>query len=160
MIEFRNYNEDRVSIILNIIKPSTYVGKEWPKSSFFAIYDGHGGSACADFLRDNLHQYIIKDYNFPTNPNEAIRRGCEQAEKDFLNHHAMNNNQAIIDRSGSCAIFALIIEDTCYIANIGDSRCVMSSQNGKKIIALTNDHKPNDEKETKRIIENGGKVYQ
>ena len=72
----------------------------------------------------------------------------------------MNNNQAIIDRSGSCAIFALIIEDTCYIANIGDSRCVMSSQNGKKIIALTNDHKPNDEKETKRIIENGGKVYQ
>ena len=27
--------------------------------SFFAIYDGHGGSACADFLRDNLHQYVI-----------------------------------------------------------------------------------------------------
>jgi len=27
----------------------------WPKCSFFAVYDGHGGSTCADFLRDNLH---------------------------------------------------------------------------------------------------------
>jgi protein phosphatase PTC2/3 len=27
----------------------------WPKCSFFAIYDGHGGSACADFLKDSLH---------------------------------------------------------------------------------------------------------
>jgi serine/threonine protein phosphatase PrpC len=27
----------------------------WPECSFFAIYDGHGGSKCADFLRDHLH---------------------------------------------------------------------------------------------------------
>ena len=149
-----------MSIILNIMKPSSYLGKEWPKSSFFAIYDGHGGSACADFLRDNLHQYIIKDSSFPGNPTEAIRNGCEQAEKDFLYQHALNKNQEILDRSGSCAIFALIIEDTCYMANIGDSRGVMSTHNGKKFISLTNDHKPNEEKETKRIIDNGGKVYQ
>jgi protein phosphatase 2C family protein 2/3 len=31
----------------------------WPKCSFFAIYDGHGGSLCADFLKDHLHQIII-----------------------------------------------------------------------------------------------------
>jgi len=23
-----------------------------PDATFFAVYDGHGGSACADFLRD------------------------------------------------------------------------------------------------------------
>ena len=53
----RNYNEDRVAIILNIMKPKSKEGKVayWPKCSFFGIYDGHGGSACADFLRDNLH---------------------------------------------------------------------------------------------------------
>ena len=50
----RNYNEDRVSIILNITKPQNYIG-DWPKCSFLGIYDGHGGSGCADFLRDNLH---------------------------------------------------------------------------------------------------------
>jgi len=52
----RNYNEDRVSIILNILQPKNYTGTEtWPLCSFFAIYDGHCGSLCADFLRDNLH---------------------------------------------------------------------------------------------------------
>jgi serine/threonine protein phosphatase PrpC len=51
----RNYNEDRVSIILNIIKPKFKQVDEWPRCSFFAIYDGHGGAACADYLRDQLH---------------------------------------------------------------------------------------------------------
>lgn len=62
----RNYNEDRVSIILNMMKPSNkqHVA-DWPKCSFFAIYDGHGGANCADFLRDNLHQFVIRDDNFP-----------------------------------------------------------------------------------------------
>lgn len=56
----RNYNEDRVSIILNVPKPSDYIKDDWPKCSFFGIYDGHGGSNCADFLRDNLHKNVFK----------------------------------------------------------------------------------------------------
>ena len=57
MICDRNYNEDRVAIILNIMKPKSKEGKvaNWPKCSFFGIYDGHGGSQCAEFLRDYLH---------------------------------------------------------------------------------------------------------
>jgi len=51
----RNYNEDRVSIILNMTKPSNKACSSWPKCSYFAIYDGHGGSSCADFLKDHLH---------------------------------------------------------------------------------------------------------
>jgi hypothetical protein len=54
----RNYNEDRVAIILNIIKPPNKKIQEWPSCSFFAIYDGHGGSKCAEFLRDHLHHYV------------------------------------------------------------------------------------------------------
>jgi protein phosphatase 2C family protein 2/3 len=48
----------------------------------------------------------------------------------------------------------------CYIANVGDSRAVMSTDAGKNIIPLTNDHKPNELTEKKRIIEAGGRVYQ
>ena len=40
----RTYNEDRVSIILNIVKPPSRKDEIWPKCSFFGIYDGHGGS--------------------------------------------------------------------------------------------------------------------
>jgi hypothetical protein len=71
----RSYNEDRVSIILNILKPPNRAQEEWPKCSFFGIYDGHGGSGCADFLRDNLHQFVIKEASFPWNPKEAMRNG-------------------------------------------------------------------------------------
>jgi protein phosphatase 2C family protein 2/3 len=51
----RDYNEDRVSIILNIMKPQGKKCDVWPKCSFFGVFDGHGGASCADFLRDNLH---------------------------------------------------------------------------------------------------------
>lgn len=68
----RNYNEDRVSIILNITKKST-------KCSFFAIYDGHGGSACCDFLRDGLHDYIINHSAFPDEPRQALLGGVREA---------------------------------------------------------------------------------
>lgn len=55
----RGYNEDRVAIILNMAKPNRKEGV-WPACSFFAIYDGHGGMKCAEFLRDNLHHYVKK----------------------------------------------------------------------------------------------------
>jgi protein phosphatase 2C family protein 2/3 len=57
----RDYNEDRVAIIFNVSKPSNFVETSenpWPNCSFYGLYDGHGGSACADFLRDNLHKYV------------------------------------------------------------------------------------------------------
>jgi hypothetical protein len=58
--QVRDYNEDRVSIILNVIKPNSRQNEEWPKVSFFSIYDGHGGNKCSDFLKENLHHYVCK----------------------------------------------------------------------------------------------------
>lgn len=77
----RDYNEDRVSIILNITKPKSkeHVAS-WPKVSFFGIFDGHGGASCADFLRDSLHIFIIRDEAFPDDPHKAIANGFDQAE--------------------------------------------------------------------------------
>ena len=54
----RHYNEDRVSIILNLMKPANKHVMNWPKMCFFGVYDGHGGSNCADYLRDHLHHYV------------------------------------------------------------------------------------------------------
>lgn len=46
------------------------------------------------------------------------------------------------------------------MANVGDSRAVLSGEGGKKIFPLSLDHKPCDEVERKRIIEAGGQIYQ
>ncbi|CAD8113889.1 unnamed protein product [Paramecium sonneborni] len=154
----RDYNEDRVSIILNIIKPQSRNTEQWPKCSFFGVYDGHGGAACADFLRDNLHQFVVKEPDFPWNPIGAITKGFEAAEKAFIQMAQESYNKGVPERSGSCAIVILIIGDNCYAANVGDSRAILSAASGKKAIALSHDHKP--ELEQERIVKAGGSVYQ
>ena len=63
------------------MKPASRASESWPKCSFFGVFDGHGGVNCADFLRDNLHQFVIKEPSFPYNPKEALKLGFENAEK-------------------------------------------------------------------------------
>jgi len=58
----------------------------------------------------------------------------------------------IVERSGSCAIVTLIVGEICYVANVGDSRAVLSSNGGEQITALSRDHKPSDVDEYKRIV--------
>ena len=71
----------------------------------------------------------------------------------------MTQEGNIIEKSGSCAVIALIVGEMCYIANVGDSRAIMSGNSGKKLFPLSKDHKPSEEKERKRIVKAGGKIY-
>ena len=152
----RNYNEDKVCIIINYKQPNNICDY-----SFFSIYDGHGGNGCSEYLRDNLHKLIINDINFPKNIEQSIKNGFEKAEKDFLSNYALSKDElTIIDKSGSCALIMLIIKNILYIANVGDSRGIASINNGQKYISITEDHRPNSKKEEKRIINNGGFIYQ
>ena len=155
----RDYNEDRVSIILNILKPQSRENEDWPRWSFFGVYDGHGGAGWADFLRDSLHQFVIREPSFPWNPKEALRLGFAKAENKYKELNYIED-QGVIDKSGSWAIVALIVGDLCFVANVGDSRAVLSGDGGKKIFPLSLDHKPSDEVERKRITEAGGQIYQ
>lgn len=100
---------------------------------------------------------VIKESSFPWNPKEALKNGFAAAESAFLE---LAQATETIDRSGSCAIVTLIVGDTCYVANVGDSRAVLSGDGGSKVYTLSRDHKPSDEQEQKRIILGGGKIYQ
>ena len=64
-----------------------------------------------------------------------------------------------MEKSGSCATVILIVGEMCYAANVGDSRAVLSMNNGEKIVDLSDDHKPSELKEYNRIIKAGGQVY-
>ena len=46
--------------------------------------------------------------------------------------------------------------EICYVANVGDSRAIMSVDGGENILWLSKDHKPEDEEETKRVEDHGG----
>jgi len=56
---YRNYNEDKVTILTHIERPKSKMLSVWPNCSFFAIYDGHGGHKCANFLKENLHSIVV-----------------------------------------------------------------------------------------------------
>lgn len=79
--------------------------------------------------------------------------------ENSLKNYETNKLQNI-ERSGSCCIVVLIVGNMCYVANVGDSRAVISSHSGIKVTALSRDHKPIDELEKTRIMEAGGKIYQ
>jgi protein phosphatase 2C family protein 2/3 len=66
----------------------------------------------------------------------------------------------LTERSGSCAICVLIVGEICYVANVGDSRAILSSNGGEQITALSRDHKPSDVDEYRRIVQGGGQIYQ
>ena len=76
----------------------------------------------------------------------------DEAEREFLEKKAQSYGK-VVDRSGSCAIILLIVDDMGYIANVGDSRAVISTEGGKVIYALSKDHKPNCEEERRRMRE-------
>jgi serine/threonine protein phosphatase PrpC len=155
---FRNYNEDRISVLVSIPKPPEVLDQDWQPCSFFGVYDGHGGSTCPDFLKDNLHNYVINNEFFPSKPAKALEVGFEKAELDFC-AKAMSNPSKI-DISGSCAVVALIVGDTIYLANLGDSRVISSHSSGSKTRALTKDMKPSVDSEQLRITKAGGRLYQ
>lgn len=126
------------------------------------MYDGHGGPGCANFLKERLHQFVTREPSFPQNPEIALRRGFEMAEKEFLESRA---NKVILDKSGSCALVVLIVGSVCYVANVGDSRALLSVylckhlSDGGRLRVITKDHKPEEMAEKIRITTSGGKIY-
>ena len=157
----RNYNEDRVTILINaLINKGDNNTKKFLKNlkiSYFSIYDGHAGNKCCEFLKKYLHHYIFESEFFPLNPIKAIEDGFNLCENKFMNLIHSDNNY--VDSSGSCALVILILNDVCYIANLGDSRALYSCNDGKKFFQITRDHKPNDNIEKDRIYKAGGSIY-
>ena len=158
----RQYNEDRIKIILDhkTNKSCSINGKVInPNISYFAIYDGHGGNGCTNFLQENLHNYIFNSEFFPQKPLGAIYQAYEKAEKNFTAKAFDYNNNKLLDKSGSCSLSALIIDENCYMTYLGDSRAIYSYDSGNQLFQVTRDHKPNHPFEASRIQLAGGKVY-
>ena len=154
----KDHNEDRVVVVSPIPKPQKTIHRIWPKMSYFGIFDGHGGEECSEYLKNNFLNILLDNKNFPFDIKSSITETFEKIEEELLNQNKGKSKEEI-DQSGSCALVCIINENKIYIANIGDSRAIMSINGGTKVKQLTVDHKPNNIKEYERIIKHGGKVY-
>jgi serine/threonine protein phosphatase PrpC len=90
---------------------------------------------------------------------QAISTAYQKAEKEFFSIAVDEQNGKVLDKSGSCAVSALIMDEWCFIINLGDSRALYSFDSGNKLYQVSRDHKPNDKIELERIQKAGGSVY-
>ena len=155
---FKDYNEDKIRISSLIKKPNSSKINNWPKISYFSIFDGHGGEECSEFLKNNYLEYLIENKNFPFDIKLSMIETFQKIEESFFKLKCKNTLEES-DKSGSCALVSIIFDNKIYIANLGDSRAIMSVNGGNKIKQITVDQKPDNIKEFERAIKNGSKIY-
>ena len=114
---------------------------------FAGVYDGHGGSLTSEYIKQNIILFYanIQINSIP----KRLYLTYQRLETELFNYYKTFNNK---DYSGSTACSVIITDDYIFVANTGDSRCILSEE--KRAIALTCDHKPSENIEYKRITEN------
>lgn len=143
---FRAEMEDAHSVHLRL--PSH------PNTSFIGVYDGHSGPCASAFLANQLWREI-------DGLDKITENGLTDIMKKIDQHWSKDRNR----QQGSTIVFALIDRPAkdddkqvykCLIGWVGDSR-VIASKNGQ-MKELTEDHKPLNPEESKRIVKAGGSV--
>lgn len=115
----------------------------------FAIFDGHMGGEVPSYLKDNLFNNILREPNFWTDPEAAIRRAYQMTNKFIL------ENSTQLGPGGSTAVTAVVVDGKdLWVANVGDSRAVLYERGSANQITV--DHEPDAER--RNIEERGGFV--
>jgi serine/threonine protein phosphatase PrpC len=133
--------------------------------SLFAVFDGHGGAEVAKFCSDNFAKEFVLNANYKNgNYGKALQETFLKMDEILMGENGMDllrqyteNVEMTTCLAGCTANVVLIVDKKAYVANAGDSRCI-SYTNDNKVIALSKDHKPDDEEEKMRIVKAGGYV--
>ncbi|CAK8684355.1 unnamed protein product [Clavelina lepadiformis] len=119
---------------------------------FFAVFDGHGGQAAAQCAAKQLDSAIVNNSAYRRNDYVAAFKGGFLAVDDSMNKESLGKD----DSSGCTAVAVLIKGNKMFCANVGDSRAVASIRGHAQLLSF--DHKPQHERELKRITAAGGFV--
>jgi len=156
-------NEDRA--VVEEVRRAVYM---------YSVIDGHKGPMCADFLQSQLHESIKKQPGMEPladelrDPRQALMDGYYEADVAFLKQmDAMERQVVMVDgteiditadlrNSGSTGCTALIVGNELFVANVGDSRCVLC-RSGLSL-NLTNDHNPDSAFERQRVEAAGAMI--
>lgn len=141
-----------------------------PDVSVFGVFDGHGGKEVARFVERHFIEELLKNQSFkngdygasltenflrmdellntPEGRKElaAIKSGDDDSKSDYQTESF----------AGCTACVCLIAKGEMYVANAGDSRCIVLS--GGQATAMSEDHKPDLDVERDRIQKAGGYI--
>lgn len=139
--------------------------------SLFSVFDGHGGNEVSEYLRCTFCETLRENENFINQKYDlalvqTFKALDERLLSDEVNEQLKQLSNAPSDKwnnpnikgvaysVGSTACVALITPHKIYVANLGDSRCIIS-KNGKPY-EMSVDHTPSLKSEKKRIKAAGG----
>ncbi|KAG2498849.1 hypothetical protein HYH03_003041 [Edaphochlamys debaryana] len=117
----------------------------------FGIFDGHGGPNAADYVRCNLFTNMMQSQKFVSDLPGCVAEAYEVTDAQYLKQDATAGRD-----DGCTAVTAVLVGQRLLVANVGDSRAVLSR--GGRAVALSVDHKPNVKEERTRIESAGGVV--
>ena len=138
----------------------------------FGVFDGHGGKEVAEFVSRHfclelLNNRAYQDRNYEQALKETFLRmddllrtpdGLKEViriAKDLPDNYPVQADPSMM-MAGCTSVVALVIRNTLYVANAGDSRCILCRDG--RAIELSEDHKPDLPRERDRIIKAGGSV--
>ncbi|KAI5964384.1 PTC4 [Candida theae] len=132
----------------------------------FGVFDGHGGQQCAEYLSHHLTKHIFKklihlqeaSQSNQIKKNVIGNRSIIKILKDsfFKMDNDLSNSQSYVN-CGSTSVVAAIIDNKIFVANTGDSRCILSTSEGNAK-TLSFDQKPSIIGERVRIENSNGYV--
>ena len=118
---------------------------------FIGVCDGHGeqGHVVSNYVINKLPVYI-KDLS-----NGSITEAFKKINKEIYLSNKMDSNM-----SGTTVVSVILTPNNIICVNLGDSRAsLFRYENGLYYCRnLSRDHKPSEPDESKRIVNNGGRV--
>eukprot|EP00400_MALV-I_sp_L67-5_P000649 gene649-1195_t len=144
--------------------PVGLTGDDDGTALLFGVFDGHGGEKAAEYMHAHLPtNYIscMRQRKKNASNIDAIKQSFTKSFR-LTEHNFLQSARKTMDNSGTTACCAMLYgpdEDGALkliTAHCGDTRAVLSRKG--KAFQLTDDHKPNDPAEKRRITAAGGSV--
>jgi serine/threonine protein phosphatase PrpC len=123
------------------------------KIQMFGVFDGHGGFQASRFVKTEMQSFFTRELDAQVEKHGMCDLSVYNAFK--LSFKRMEDAYPEMD-DGTTASVAIIVGETIYVANSGDSRTIIKSEDG--VIQLTKDAKPDDAEFGKRVRKRGGSV--
>lgn len=128
------------------------------QSAYFAIYDGHGGRQCVDYITQTLHEVLLRELQEAALTNTAVPDAIVRAYSTV----DANMYNSGITSSGCTSCSCLVHEDNgkrvLYTAHVGDARAVICRRGQAVRLTAQSDHKATDPDETDRVRKAGGQI--
>jgi len=167
--EKEKINQDSYLIKENIFKENF---------SIYGVFDGHGdnGHLISKYISESMNEYFNNKLNYFLTEEDKENLFTENITNIFLKNYTTilkNTSQKIdedlntsitydVSQSGTTSVMLFLLNDQLICSNIGDSQCFIFNCDSEDLWtfeALSFPHLASDEKEQKRILEQGGEIH-